>query len=399
MKILHCSDLHLGRRPVGGIGEYSGSRFNDYFDSFNHIAEYAVENSVNTVIISGDIFDRREITPEILERAEKLFLKLNESGIKTVISEGNHDRGGSSDSTWLNYLAHRKLVYMPSVIPDDENDYLFEPVIIDGIYFYSMGYPGIYIEDMSRSLAEILDADKANIVLVHTAISSNDHFPGTVTSGVIDLFKGKVAYIAGGHFHSYSHYPANDPYFFVPGSPEYWDMAESDEKFFIVFDTETGIRDNISTKRRTRILKSHTFLSGREDDFTVEFDLWLSSADIQRDSVVICSFRISDSLYPDTVMCERKIESAGALKAKVSFTYDESGSYFGADQEKAITTESIETENFVSAGYSYESAGKIVNLYLPEIKKLQIEMQNEANAFEIVDRMIDDLTGVIKDAD
>jgi len=119
MKILHCSDLHLGRRPVGGVGAYSESRFTDYFDSFYHIADYAVINSIDTVLISGDIFDRREITPEILERAEKIFIKLKESGIVTVITEGNHDRGGSSDSTWLNYLVHRGLANMPSVEIND----------------------------------------------------------------------------------------------------------------------------------------------------------------------------------------------------------------------------------------------------------------------------------------
>ena len=31
MKIVHCSDIHLGRRPVGGKGEFSDKRYEDYF--------------------------------------------------------------------------------------------------------------------------------------------------------------------------------------------------------------------------------------------------------------------------------------------------------------------------------------------------------------------------------
>ncbi len=391
MKILHCSDLHLGRRPVGGVGEYSESRFRDYFESFNNIADYAVEHNIETVIISGDIFDRREITPDILERAEQIFIKLINAGIDTVIAEGNHDRGGNNDSTWLNYLVHRGLAHMPSVVIDEENNYIFNPVIIKEILFYSMGYPGIYIEDMSLSLVEILNENKINIVLAHTAISANDHFPGTVTPGIIDLFKEKAFYIAGGHFHSYHQYPQDKPYFFVPGSPEYWDIAERDEKYFIVFDTETGKRDNINTSRRRRIELQHSFISKNDSDFENEFDAWLVSQEIEKNSVVISVLKIDGSLYPDGASCEKKIESAGALKAKVTFLYDRSDYFSETDNEHIVTTESIEMENLTNSGYSTETASLIANSYLPELKKLQIEEQSGEGAFELVDQMIEEL--------
>jgi DNA repair exonuclease SbcCD nuclease subunit len=391
MKILHCSDLHLGRRPVGGVGEYSETRFSDYFNSFHHIADYAAENSIDAVIISGDIFDRREITPDILERAEQVFIKLKDSGIETIIAEGNHDRGGSSDSTWLNYLVHRDLVKMPGVSLDDENNFVFEPVKSDGVHFYSMGYPGIYIEDMSRSLVDVLDGEKINIILVHTAISSNDHFPGTVTPAVIDLFKGKAFYIAGGHFHSYHHYPADEPYFFVPGAPEYWDLAEGEEKYFIVFDTSSGARESISTRRRKKTALTYSFTSMSDSDFEEEFDHWLSAISIDKNSVVTCLFKIEESLYPDGAACEKKIESAGALKSKVSFVYKNSGNTAGRSDEQIVTTESIESENLINSGYSGEITSKIVNDYLPELKKTEIEGDNGSSGFDLFDRMIEEI--------
>ena len=395
MKILHCSDLHLGRRPAGGVGEYSESRFNDYFDSFRHIADYALAKAVETVIIPGDIFDRREITPGILERAEQIFSRLKEAGISTIISEGNHDRGGSNDSTWLDYLVHRQLVLMPSVIADEKNGYKFEPVILNGIHFYSMGYPGIYVEDISRSLAELLDPGKVNIILVHTAVSPGGHFPGTVTPEVIDMFKGKAFYIAGGHFHSYHQYPADEPYFFVPGSPEYWDIGEKDEKFFIVFDSDSGKRDKIDSRRRERIEQNHSFASKSDKDFSGEFDNWLSSISIHDSSVVVCNFRVDDNLYPDGAACEKKIESAGALKAKVNFIYNRSWRDNGFNDEQIFSTESIEMENLVSSGYPDVSAEKIVRTYLPELKKLQAEEQPAESAFDLLDRMIEEVAGGI----
>jgi len=36
MKFLHCSDLHLGKKPYFGSEEFKNKRFEDYFSGFNH---------------------------------------------------------------------------------------------------------------------------------------------------------------------------------------------------------------------------------------------------------------------------------------------------------------------------------------------------------------------------
>jgi DNA repair exonuclease SbcCD nuclease subunit len=280
---------------------------------------------------------------------------------------------------------------MPCVNLDDENNFVFEPVESGGVHFYSMGYPGIYIEEMSRSLIEVLDKENLNVILVHTAISSNDHFPGTVTPAVIDLFKGRAFYIAGGHFHSYHHYPADEPYFFVPGAPEYWDLAEGEEKYFIVFDTDSGLRENISTSRRRKNSVTHSFISVSDSDFEAEFDQWLALLAVDKNSVVTCLFKIEESLYPDGAACEKKIESAGALKAKVSFIYNSSGSSIERNSEHSETTESIESEKLITSGYSGDIASKIVNTYLPELKKTEIEGDPGSGGFDLFDRMIEEI--------
>ncbi|SHF29513.1 Calcineurin-like phosphoesterase [Marinitoga hydrogenitolerans DSM 16785] len=76
MKILHTSDWHLGRRPVGGICEYTNKRYEDYFNAAEYIADKAIELSVDIFLISGDLFDKSTLLPDILYRTEKILEKL-----------------------------------------------------------------------------------------------------------------------------------------------------------------------------------------------------------------------------------------------------------------------------------------------------------------------------------
>ncbi|MGL6100864.1 MAG: metallophosphoesterase family protein, partial [Fusobacteriaceae bacterium] len=77
MKILHCSDIHLGKRPFGNE-KFSQKRYEDYFKAFGQVVDLAIVEKVEVMIISGDLFDRRDLTPDILGRSEDFFRKLYE---------------------------------------------------------------------------------------------------------------------------------------------------------------------------------------------------------------------------------------------------------------------------------------------------------------------------------
>ncbi|MCX6155008.1 MAG: metallophosphoesterase [Candidatus Kapabacteria bacterium] len=289
MKLMHCSDIHLGRRPAGGAGDYSDKRFDDYFKAFEWVATLAIERNVDLVIISGDFFDKKELLPEVLSRSERILGLLHLAEIPVILVEGNHDNiitGNESDS-WLIYLENSGLLQRPTY-NYVEDHYNFIPILIketikhvipanagipydvdsgdscirrndsqsnsgdscirrndsqsnsgdscirrndsqgDSLYIYGLGYPGSYINEVMTELADFLETkrDEKNIVIVHTAIARPEMFPGTVDSSVIDKFIGKVIYIAGGHFHYYHHYPSKNPIMFVPGSTEYWSKDE-----------------------------------------------------------------------------------------------------------------------------------------------------------------------------
>ena len=60
--------------------------------------------------------------------------------------------------------------------------------------------------------------------MVHTALGGSEFLPGLVNTDIIKKFKDKVIYMAGGHLHSFVSYPKDKPYFFIPGSTEFWNV-------------------------------------------------------------------------------------------------------------------------------------------------------------------------------
>ena len=70
-----------------------------------------------------------------------------------------------------------------------------------------------------------------------TGISGGTNtLPGLVSTSILDLFKDKTIYIAGGHIHSFTTYPKKKPYFFVSGSLEFSNVQneKSDKKGFVL---------------------------------------------------------------------------------------------------------------------------------------------------------------------
>ncbi len=262
MKFIHCSDIHLGRRPVGGIGEYSQKRFEDYFIAFRQIIDRAIEEDVDAVLIAGDLFDRRELTPEILHRTERELQLLIDADIAVVAIEGNHDNitAGKESESWIVYLEMKGVLQRPfyTVTRSDETDQLdfeFTPIVVNGTELFGLGYPGGLITEVFEAFNQFLvETDRSDVVcLVHTAPASGDFLPGVVSHEDVLKLRDRVKYLACGHFHSYVTYPTADPFLFIPGSSEYWDLAEKvGKKGMILFDTESCEHSFIPTEPRAK---------------------------------------------------------------------------------------------------------------------------------------------------
>ena len=315
MKIVHCSDLHLGKR-FSGNKDYVKKRYMDLFNAFAIFVDKVEEIKPDVCLIAGDIFDKREINPDILSKTEYLFKKLKDNVKKDIIAiEGNHDNSRILEESWLEYLQEQNILKVFYYNKDfEEKNYLK----IDDINFYPVGYPGFMIDEALTKLSEKLNPQEKNIVIVHTGISgSTNTLPGLVSTSILDLFKDKAIYIAGGHIHSFITYPKEKPYFFVSGSLEFSNVQneKSDKKGFILFDTDTLNYEFIELEHRKRIKKdfSYTNFSNLE----IEFENFVKELNLTGEEILVISVSLNNNDYINTESLENIAEKNGALKTHI----------------------------------------------------------------------------------
>ncbi|PHI07851.1 exonuclease SbcCD subunit D [Fusobacterium polymorphum] len=315
MKIVHCSDLHLGKR-LSGTKDYVTKRYMDFFNAFATFIDKVEEIKPDVCLIAGDIFDKKEINPDILSKTEYLFKRLRDNVKKDIIAiEGNHDNSRILEESWLEYLQEQNILKVFYYNKDfEEKNYLK----IDDINFYSVGYPGFMIDEALTKLSEKLNPQEKNIVIVHTGISgSTNTLPGLVSTSILDLFKDKAIYIAGGHIHSFTTYPKEKPYFFVSGSLEFSNVQneKSDKKGFILFDTDTLNYEFIELEHRKRIKKdfSYSNFSNLEN----EFENFVRELNLTGEEILVISVSLNNNDYINTENLENIAEKNGALKTHI----------------------------------------------------------------------------------
>ena len=320
MKFLHCSDLHLGKKPSFGSEIFKNKRFDDYFYAFDRIIEQAKDNNVDAIFVAGDFFDKKETHPNILGNTENLLQKCKEYNIEVIVVEGNHDliyKDKESES-WIIYLVEKKLLKRPSK---------YHPIVINDIEIYGLGYPGASVDDELIEFANFCNENnKQNcILLVHTALGNNEFIGGFLKDKtVLDKVQDYVTYIAGGHSHRLDIYPKENPFFFVPGAPEYFDLGEIPTlKTVIIFDTDTKKYKIITQNPRNCIKKNIELKSINQNDFREEFNDFISSFEFTSEDIVMLKIKSTVGCFlPDIKWAENFILGKGALFAKVELEKD-----------------------------------------------------------------------------
>ncbi len=87
IRLLHVSDTHLGNRQYG-----SDVRRDDFAEAFEQAIEYAIDENVDAVIHTGDLFDSRDPSLPDLNRCIDILERLREADIPFYGIVGNHER-------------------------------------------------------------------------------------------------------------------------------------------------------------------------------------------------------------------------------------------------------------------------------------------------------------------
>lgn len=85
VRLLHTADWHLGK-VLKGV-----DRTPEVGEALKALLEVVAKEGVDLVVISGDLFDRPQVSAEAEAMAVEFFLRLRELGVPALVIAGNHD--------------------------------------------------------------------------------------------------------------------------------------------------------------------------------------------------------------------------------------------------------------------------------------------------------------------
>ncbi|MEO5983683.1 MAG: exonuclease SbcCD subunit D [Pedococcus sp.] len=211
MRLLHTSDWHLGRsfHQVGLLDAQA-----QYLD---HLVETVRSESVEAVLVSGDVYDRAMPAPDTVQLLSETVTRLVGQGTVVVLSSGNHDSairlGFASDllaRTGLHIRSSLGSIGTPVMIGDVAVHPLpyLEPAVAAGpLGTTERTHAGVLTAAMARVNADRVSRGGRSVVMGHafvtggaTSDSERDISVGGVGAVHPRTFAGHD-YVALGHLH------------------------------------------------------------------------------------------------------------------------------------------------------------------------------------------------------
>lgn len=219
MRIIHTADLHLDSRLETNLDPIKAKeRKRELLLTFENLITYAINNKVDAIIISGDLFDRPKASTKTMEYILDLIHEASQ--IQFLIIYGNHDEN----------LFLERIVNMPSNLHIFKNRW-------ETIHFADVDITGISGSNLSTAEYDnlVLDKDKKNIVMLHGDINQISSIP-------LSMLKGRyIDYLALGHIHKYSKGRLDDRGIWVyPGCLEGRGFDEEGIKGFVLITVSDG---------------------------------------------------------------------------------------------------------------------------------------------------------------
>lgn len=247
VKILQAGDLHFDT-PFKDLNKNIALiSKEELLEVFSKIIDMAMENSVDILLLTGDIFDNLTVNKKTLLFIKNQLERIN--NIRVFISPGNHDP--------YNEKSFYKMINWP------DNVYIFkgslEYVVIEELKTVVFG-AAFNEHHIRKSMIKDIKAkeDYINIMTIHGDISNidegNDYNPITLS----DIGRSGLDYIAIGHRHNFSGIlRENNTYYAYAGCPQGRGFDELDNKGIIIGEIAKGAVDLkfVRTSKRNYYVK------------------------------------------------------------------------------------------------------------------------------------------------
>jgi DNA repair protein SbcD/Mre11 len=196
MRIVHCSDLHLGRRlpPLPLLDRRCLETFRHAsFVALKNLVDLCLAERAGLLLIAGDLVDAWDQNHQVGLRLVGELLRLEHSRTKVFWVRGNHDAESRIITTLL----------LPSHVRELGIDKV-ETVVVGelGVALHGRSYPRRATFD--NLLAEYPDPipDLLNVGLLHTSADGAAPDDGYAPCGRRELVRRGYQYFALGHLHT-----------------------------------------------------------------------------------------------------------------------------------------------------------------------------------------------------
>ena len=212
MKLLHLSDLHLGKR-VNGF-----SMLEDQRVILTQIVDRAEEEKVDAVLLAGDLYDKPVPPAEAVTLLDRFLTRLSGGGIPVFAISGNHD--SPERLAFATRLLAGEGIHLTAQYQEPQPPFLLQDEYGD-VAIYALPYlkPALvrhwnpeadiasYEEAVSYALGQwAVDKTRRNVLLAHQFVTggvtceSEERSVGGVDQIPAPLFAA-FDYVALGHLH------------------------------------------------------------------------------------------------------------------------------------------------------------------------------------------------------
>ena len=271
MRILHFSDLHVGVENYGRTDQVTGlsTRLNDFLQSLDEVVEYALAQSVDLVLLAGDVYKGRDPSQTHQREFARRLVRLSAAGIPTFIVVGNHDLPNAvSRATAVEIFP---TLGVPNVYVGSSLQTYLIPTKSGPLQLVAVPWPrrsGVLSREETRGLSveqvreevqrrmtdyildrcQKLDPEVPAVLSGHVTV--NGATVGTERSMMLGndhvLMAGNIArpeldYVALGHIHKHQVLRWDQPLMAYSGSLQRVDFSEeADDKGFCVVDLDAA---------------------------------------------------------------------------------------------------------------------------------------------------------------
>lgn len=279
MKLIHTSDWHLGRsfHGVGLLGAQA-----EYVD---HLVQTVREESVDAVLVSGDVYDRALPGPDAVRLLSEAATRLIDAGAQVILSSGNHDSairlGFASDllsRAGLHIRSDARTIGTPVLVGDAAVypiPYL-EPAaasVTDALDVTERSHTAVLSAAMDRVRADAASRGPQTVAMAHcfaaggeASDSERDITTGGVAMVPASTFDG-VAYAALGHLHRPQQVSESVRYSGSPVAMSFSEAGYTKGSLLLTLDADGSVR---TEQVASPVHRELAVLSGDLEDILVD---------------------------------------------------------------------------------------------------------------------------------